>query len=436
MRMQKKSLSSMLIFALLLAGCAVGCAANGEIRSTEQNVPTTAVKRGNVQLEVHTTGALRALHTAMLTAPPIGGGNLQIVQLLKTGTPVKPGDVVVAFDPSEQEYNLAQNRSDYNQAEQVITKAKDDAAVQTAQDQTALLKAKFAVRQAELNVSKNELVSAIDAQKNLLALAEAKRALAQLQQDIQSHSASNEATIAVAMEKANKARLAMQQAEQNIANMQLKSPMKGIVVRRENENASGGLFFEGMKLPELQDGDQVNPGSVVADVVDTGAMEIVAQLKETDRANVKVGDAVDVQIDAMPGALLHGTVKNIAGMAGDDFFDESAGHSVDMTIDLDKPQGELRPGFTAHLTVLGANLANAIYVPREAIFQKGGKPTVYVKSGSGFVPREVKIRYFCEGLAVIEGLKEGTEVAAVNPETNPSGSAKPANAGALGGGNP
>lgn len=429
----------MLALSLLLAGSGASCSAQGGVRATVQNVPTTGVKQGNVQLEVHTTGELRALHTAMLIAPPIGGGNLQIIQLLKTGTPVKAGDVVAGFDPSEQQYNLEQNRSDYEQAEQAIIKAKDDAAVQAAQDQTALLKAKFAVRQAELDVSKNELASAIDAQKNILALGEAKRALAQLQQDIQSHSASNQATIAVASEKSNKAHLAMQQAQQNIGNMELKSPIQGIVVRRENENAAGGLFFEGMKLPEYQNGDQVNPGSVVADVIDISQMEIAGKLNETDRANAKIGDAVEVRIDAMPGIVLKGKIKSIAGMAGNDFFfDEGSGQSVDMTVGLDQPVEQLRPGFTVHLTVLGADLAHALYVPREAVFQKGGKPTVYVKSGSGFEQREIKIRYLSEGIAVIEGIKEGTEVALVNPESNPArgtnGAAKTANAGGLAGG--
>src|SRR5207302_1975324 len=84
---------------------------------------------------------------------------------------------------------------------------------------TTVLKAKYTVRQAEREVSKNELVSKIDAQKNVLALDEAKRALAQLEQDIHSHSASNKAALAISEEKRHKARLAMDQAEENIKKM-------------------------------------------------------------------------------------------------------------------------------------------------------------------------------------------------------------------------
>ena len=134
------------------------------------DVPTVRVKRGDLDMKVLLTGELRASHSEMMIAPPIGGGALQITHLLHTGAPVKKGDLVMEFDPSEQHYKLDQNRSELLQAEQEITKAKADAAVVSAQDKVALLKARFDVRRAELDVQKNELVSSIDARKNDLAL--------------------------------------------------------------------------------------------------------------------------------------------------------------------------------------------------------------------------------------------------------------------------
>ena len=71
-------------------------------------------------------------------------------------------------------------------------------------------------------------MSEIDAKKNLLALEEAKRALAQLQVDVQSHTTSNQAALALSEEKRNKARLAMQLAETNIQNMRVKAPIDGL----------------------------------------------------------------------------------------------------------------------------------------------------------------------------------------------------------------
>src|SRR3982074_227611 len=180
------------LLALALGGSCFACRQT-TVLATDSEIPTATVKEVDLQLKVFTRGVLRTSQSRTIIAPPIAGGTLQIVTLARSGARVHAGDVVLEFDPSQQEYNLGQNRSDLLQGEQEIVKAKADAAVQTAEDQTALLKAKYAVRRAELEVSKNELLSPIDAQKNLLALDEAKRAQAQLQQDVQYHSASRPA---------------------------------------------------------------------------------------------------------------------------------------------------------------------------------------------------------------------------------------------------
>ena len=88
----------------------------------------------------------------MLIAPPIGGGALQITHLLPTGSPVKTGDVVFEFDPSEQQYKLEQNRSDLLQAEQEIAKADADAAVQTSPGQIRF--AESEIRRAQRRVGR------------------------------------------------------------------------------------------------------------------------------------------------------------------------------------------------------------------------------------------------------------------------------------------
>jgi HlyD family secretion protein len=399
----------------------ISCTLRGSARLS--TLPVATVRETNLQLEVNTTGELRAARTANAMAPPVGHDTLQIIQLAKTGAAVKAGDVVVAFDPSEQEYKVAQSRSDFDQAEQEIVKAKDDAAVQTAKDQTDLLKGKFAVRQAELDVSKNDILSAIDGKKNLLALEEAKRALAQLEQDIESHSASNEASIAVAQEKKQKAQLSMAQAQKNIGNMQVRSPIDGLVVVRENENANGGMFW-GQALPQFQEGDQVYPGAVVAEIIDVGQMEVDAKVKESERATVKDGQAAEVRVDALPGVVFGAKVKSVAGMVSNMWFDDPS-HDFDVTATLDQPDAHLRPGLSTHVVIFGDHLAHALSIPRQAVFDIESKPKVYVKTGAGFEPHSIRIRYLTEGVAIIDGLKEGTQVALVNPEEKPGRNVHP-----------
>lgn len=391
--------------------------------SRQKPIPTVCVERGDVQIDVFTSGELRAPHSSSLIAPSVNG-TLQIVSMLSTGTPVKVGDVVVQFDPSEQAYNLEQSESQLRQAEQDIIKAKADAAVQTAQDETDLLKAHFDVRRAQLEVGRNELLSTIDAQKNDLALEEARRKLAQLEQDVKSRASSGEAGIRVLEEKRNAARLAMQVAKQNIDNMTIKSTITGIVAAKENRDAAGGFFFPGMILPEYRAGDLVQSGRVLADVLDVSQMEVQAKVSETDRSNIAPNETAEVHIDAHPGEVLPAKVKTVAGLASRDFWSGNSQAKFPATFQLEQNSPNLRPGISALVKVHGSRLSGVLYLPAQCVFDKDGAPTVYVKHGDDFVGAPVKIRFRTESQIVVEGLAEGTEVAVVNPTKKQNSGAK------------
>jgi len=397
------------------------------------DVPTGIVKRGDLDMKVFVTGELRASHSEMLLAPPIGGGALQITHLLHTGAAVKKGELVIEFDPTEQLYKLDQNRSELLQAEEEITKAKADAAVVAAQDKVALLKARFDVRRAELDVQKNELVSAIDARKNQLALEGAQRVLAELEQDVKSRTISNQATIALAQEKRNKAKLAMDQAQDNITKMRVLAPMDGLVALEKNDGAAGGFFFSGMTLPEYREGDQVDPGRTVGQVIDPSGLELIAKVGEVERNSIKEGQPVDFQLDALPGKTFHAVVKTVGGSNTRRFWDDDTASKFEVSMKLSSSDPGMRPGLTAHIFVNGEPRTKVLYVPRQALFLKDSKRVIYVRNGSNFDPREVKILAENESRAAIEGSPAGTEIALVDPtaprKSNPASASAPAGPG-------
>ncbi len=434
--LNRKQIRIAVFGVLLLFAGGSGACRQGSVLASDSDIPTATVTEADIQLKVLTTGALKAKDASAISAPPIAGGTLQIIKLARFGAQVQKGDVVVEFDPSEQEYKLAQNRSDLQQAEQEIAKAKADAAVQTAEDQTALLKAKFAVRRAELEVSKNEIVSKIDAQKNLLALDEAKRALAQLEVDIRSHSASNEAALAISQEKQHKARLAMDQAQDNIKHMQVIAPISGLVVIHGNRDASGGFFFDGMTLPDYHVGDQVNPGSSIAEVIDISHLELSAQVGETERTLIKPGQISTIEISALPGEKFSGKVQSVGCATSHEFWDDNAQRKFDVAIVIEGQDARLRPGFAVRLSIGGDQIAKAVSIPSEAVFEKEGKKIVYCKRSRGFEAQEVKVRALSEGRAVLAGIPAGTVVALVNPEARASQKSKTSEAAgpSLGGG--
>ncbi len=247
-------------------------------------VPTTRVTRGPLELSVHANGELRASKSAMLIAPSVGG-TLRILQLLDAGVSVKAGEVIAEFDPTEQQYALEQAKSELEEAEQQIVKKKADLEVQSAEDRVELLTARFDVRRAELdNLADRELISANAYAKNQLALEQARRRLEQIAADSKTRIDTNRAALALVEEKRAKAELAATRAQQNIDSLVLRAPIDGLVVIRDNRDASGGFFFSGMTLPAYRAGDNTFAGRPIADVFDLSGMELRVQVGEQDRA--------------------------------------------------------------------------------------------------------------------------------------------------------
>jgi multidrug efflux pump subunit AcrA (membrane-fusion protein) len=387
-------------------------------------IPTAPVTRGAMKLTVHARGDLRAGRTMTLVAPPVGG-MLRIVQMVPTGQSVKAGDVVIEFDPADQQFALDQARTEVAEAEQEIAKMKADAAAQTAQDEVSLLTARFAVRRAELDASGNEFIGAIDAKKNELTLDEARRALQQLEEDVKSRSATQAASLAVAQEKRNKATLAMQRAQQVIDSLLLKAPMDGVVSIKENRDAMGGMMIWGAAMPEYREGDTVWPGRSVADVIEAGRMELRAKVDENDRANLTEGQEATVEIDAIPGETFKARLGALSGSANRAGMFETASttRQFDVTLQFDKPDPRMRGGVSASITLEGKDVPDALTVPRQAIFQKNAKTYVYVKTADGFQQREIKVVQRTESRAAIEGLAEGTHVALIDPDAARTSSA-------------
>ena len=415
----------------VLAGAAYGGRTlYTRLAAAEGGIPTTAVARGKVDTSIYATGEVIATRSAMLSAPPVGG-QLRLLTLRPTGTMVKAGDVVVAFDPSDQQYTVEDQKSQLAEADLSIDKLKADIEVQAAQDEHDLLTARFNVRKGELDVKGNELLSAIEARKRELTLEEARRRLAQLEEDVQSRAKTNSASMAVLVEKRHKAQSAMEQAQRQIEQMTVTSPIDGIVSVAPNSEGQN-FFFTGMSFPEYREGDNVGGGRSVAEVLDLGQLEVSAKVSEADNMRLADGQRGDIVIDATQGERLAARVKTIGGMRGArGFFGRTEGpvSKADVRLTLDRPPTSLRPGLSARITIASAPLENVLYVPRQAVFDRNGKPVVFVRKGSRFEAVDVRISTRTQAVAVVENLTEGTEVALSNPEAKPE-EAAPAGADA------
>jgi HlyD family secretion protein len=404
------------VAAVTVAAVAVSLAMGAPVLpATRSAVPTAKVVRGPLKLTVYATGELRAGRTVNLMAPP-AGGTLRIVKLIQTGTPVKKDDVVLEFDAADQQYQLEQAKSDLAEAEQQIVKMRADQAVQASQDKLDMLTARYNVRRGELDTAGNEFIGAIDAQKNELTLEENRRRLQQLEQDATARKATAEAALAVVFERRNKAELAMKRAQGIIDNLAVKAPTDGVVSVKENRDGQF-FFFSGMVLPQYREGDSTFAGRNIADIVESGKMEVRAKVTETDRDNLQQGQLATVVVDALPGRTFTAKVGSLGtGASRGNFFETSAVRQFDISLQLDQPDPQMRAGSSVRVVIDGREVKDAVHVPRQAIFEKNGKNYVFLQIGERFDRRDVKVVNVTESRAVITGLNEGDVIALVDPD--------------------
>jgi HlyD family secretion protein len=191
-----------------------------------------------------------------------------------------------------------------------------------------------------------------------------------------------------------------------------------------------------MSIPDFHEGDQAQPGAAIAQVIDPRDMELSAKVSENDRPNISVGQPAEIRFDALAGRVFHGVLKSAAGMVQRNFFwDDDQGSRYDITVQLSDSDPRLRPGLTAAIVILGEKKPNTLYIPRQAVFQKEGAQTVFLRKGRSFEQLPVKVDAENESRAAIEGLKEGEEVAFIDPTAPRKAASSPATA-APGGGTP
>ncbi|HYZ85678.1 MAG TPA: efflux RND transporter periplasmic adaptor subunit [Bryobacteraceae bacterium] len=322
----------------LLIVAALGAMAWGGYRFFQQmparqaQVPVTKVRRSDVVVRSFARGELRAVRSVVLIAPNLFG-TVQVTRLAELGSFAREKDLIVEFDDSEVNSRLEEKQLEIDQVDEQIRKAQADLNIRNNQDQVELLRARYGVRRAELEVKRNELLSSIDAKKNLLNLEEARRRLQQLESDIKSRLEQAQAELAVLNEKKNKARMELQRERMRLSQVKLLSPMSGLVAIKQNRQ--GGFFFPGMQIPDIREGDQVQPGMPIAEVLDLSDLEVIAKVGELDRANLKEGQEVLLKLDAVGEKQFHGKIKGMSGTASANVFSGDPGKKFDVIFSVD-----------------------------------------------------------------------------------------------------
>lgn len=330
-----KRIAFRLALVLLIAGALWGgFSFFKQLPQRQSDIATTVVRQGDVVVRAYARGELRATRSATIVAPNLFG-MVQVTRLAPLGSFARQRDLIVEFDDSEVKSRLEEKELEIEQLEEQIHKAEADLAIRNNQDQVDLLSAKYGVRRAELEVQRNELLSAIDAKKNQLSLEEAKRRFSQLENDIKSRDEQAKAELAVLREKKNQGVLESNREKARLAQVRLLSPISGLVAIKQNRP---NFYFPGMQIPDIREGDQLNPGLPVADILDLSELEVLARVGELDRANLKDGQNVTIRLDAIPGQTINGNIKTMSGTATANVFSGDPAKKFDVVFALDMKQ--------------------------------------------------------------------------------------------------
>ncbi len=402
--LQHKTLA---VLVLVLAGSAI-LLGSVRIGRHAPAVPTVEVTHGDFLDSVQFRGEVKALKSVTISAPA-DAGDLQIIKLSSEGTAVKPGDVVVEFDKTKTEQDLAQYRSTLKSAEAEIAQARAQADLAAEQNKTAVLKARYDVESAKLEASKQEIVSKIEGEEAGLKLADAQQALSEAEAKDKSDKVLNDATIESKVQASQKAKFDVQRAEHALAQMSLQAPSAGTITLLQH--------WAGSNMATYRPGDRAWPGAAIAELPDANTLRVSARVDETERGRLAAGQPVTVQFNAITDRQFTGHIEQIGEIAS---LDISGGwplvRNFTLLIVLDQSDARFKPGLTGQVTVQVERVPNAIVIPVQAMFQKSGQNVVYVWRSGEFAEIPIQVgRKSGDKILVAKGVTPGEKLALRDP---------------------
>jgi RND family efflux transporter MFP subunit len=351
---------------------------------------TAVVARRDINFAVSSAGEIGPLD-AVSVRPEVGGLISKLT--LDIGDKVKKGDVLFELDDR-------------------------DLQTEKSSRMTEIAGAKLAVETQRIQLERSGL--AFDRIKDLFATKLVSSEVfdnARIDHDLTKNS------VDIALNRLETAQNALQQVEDRLGKTIIRAPFDCTILTRPvsvGQAVSGSSGF--------------NSGTEVFTVANLADMIITAHINQADVTRLKVGQPVDVSVEAVSGLKLAGQVDRIAPQAT--FRNGVKGFSV--RVILKNAEDKVRPGMTANLSIPMVSAGSVVAMPLGAVFSDQDERFAYVKRATGrFEQRSIRLGVSDYDYAeVATGLSVGEEVslvvprpeslASVGPETT-NGKAAPMN---------
>jgi HlyD family secretion protein len=252
-------------------------------------------------------GSVEPVRSYPVVVPRLTGsatGSLVLVHLVKPGTAVKRGDLLIEFDRQAQIKTSHDREAEYRDFVEQINKKRGEQLTARAHDEAALKMAENAVKSAELEMLKNEMSPPITVEQNSLSLDEARAKLQQLRRTFDLKRRAEVADLRGVEIQRDRAQNAWRHAERNAGKMRVESPIDGMVVLKATwKNGSMG---------EVQEGEEVRSGLPILDVVDSSEMRVRARVNQADVDRLRVGQPAHITLDSYPSRTFSGRLDQLS----------------------------------------------------------------------------------------------------------------------------
>ncbi len=383
---------------------------------------TVKVDTGALEKKLRVGGAITATNYAAITSPRMrgprdaGSSSLTLMTLAEPGSMVKAGDIVAKFELKWLEDHIDDVQSGVVQDEAAVSKREADILLERETSRQAAITAKAEYEKAKLDLRTAPVRSEIEAEvlKNLAQENEA--AWLQLEEERKMQARKHEAELRALQIGVEEQTLHLERHLRDFDRMTIAAPVSGLVVIEP-------MYKGGGQFQQAAEGDQIYPGALFMRIVNLDEMVLEATLNQVDVQYIRIGQAAKVRIDAYPDIELEGRVVRVGAIAsqssGGGFGRGGSGlyvKSVPVEIAIVADDARLIPDLSGSADILLEDVSEGLLAPREAVRNDGNGTFVMVRSGTGYVRREVKIRDRNTTHVLIEdGVSQGEELLIGDP---------------------
>ena len=408
-------------------------------QQAKSKVQTAPVGRGNLPITISANGTVQPERSVNVS--PKAAGILKQL-LVKEGDAVQQGQVLAYMDDSNLQGELQRSQGNLaaavanveklrngNRDEEIATAqaqlAEQDANLQKlrngnrsqelAETQAKLKDAQYALRQANDDLQRNQAlytegaislqslntfrttrdraqtqVSQAEQAASLMRsgtrpeeIAQAEAVVNQKQEALAlSQAGSRSEDIDQAQAQVSAAQGAVKIVQTNLDDMTLRAPFTGVVSRKF---ADPGAFV----TPSTA-GSAVSSATSSSILSLSSTNQVIAQVAEANIAQIRMGLAATIQVDAYPGKPFTGRVTQIATQSN---VVQNV-TSFEVKTSVSDPQHLLKSGMNVNVLFTAGELTNVLVVPTGAIVQQTNAQGVFVAKDKGdpvFIPVVVGI---------------------------------------------